>query len=99
MSVWMEKEIGPCVNCKIIFTCRELSAQPARGCCFDCQREFVFLPRTAEDPMYPSTEGHSGCSYATPRKDIVWCPSCKQELEDLLFQKQVPISSEVLKLG
>lgn len=99
MSVWLENEVGPCATCAALFECRKLAMVPVRGQCFDCQREFVFLPRPGEDEMYPTTEGHPGCRYATPRKSTIWCPPCKQELEDLLLDQQVPISPEVLKLG
>ncbi len=96
MSFWVEQEVGPCVACQAMFICRKLGQAPARSCCFDCQREFVFLPRSGKDDMYPTVEGHPGCCYATPRKTVVWCPTCKQELDSLLHEQQVPISMEVL---
>lgn len=49
--------------------------------------------------MYPTIEGSRDCLYALPTTEVVWCPSCKQELEDLVRDQQVPIFPEVLKLG
>jgi len=99
MSPWLEQELGPCVHCPALFPCRELGIIPARGHCFDCQREFVFLPNPAEDDMYPRIEGHARCRTAAPVKRVVWCPPCKQELGGLLLDQQVPISRETFKLG
>ena len=99
MSFWMESELGPCATCRILLPCRKQSRTPLRGHCFDCQREFVFLRQPEEDPVYPTLEGSKRCLYAIPTCETVWCSSCKQELEDLVREQQVPITPEVLKLG
>lgn len=98
MSFLLENDLGPCATCAAVFPCRKQSYTPLRGHCFDCQREFVFLPEPM-DGIYAQVEGNRRCLYAQPDDQTVWCPSCKQELEDLLREQQVPISPEVLKLG
>jgi len=98
MSFWMENEPGPCATCPSLSPCRKQSLTPLRGHCFDCQREFVFLPEPM-DSIYAQVEGNQRCLYAQPTGQTVWCLPCKQELEDLLRNQQVPISPEVLKLG
>lgn len=94
----MASEPSPCTNCSSLRPCRQQSLTPLRGHCFDCQREFVFLPDLL-DELYPRVVSSERCLYAQPTDQTVWCPSCKQELEDLLREQQVPISPEVLKLG